>query len=562
MWSLVSAGVVLTGIGVTLAALARHFEPFLRAQIVAELEARFHTKVELDSFHVQVREGQQAMWGIWATGRGLRIWPPRKKGGDDAAETATNATPLIQLVQFSFHVPLAYRETLALRIPQIRLTGLKIVVPPKPKRDEETGGDSARKEPDAAAEHGSDTGFLQNAVVERVVCKQAELLLETDKPGKLPLSFEIQELQLMHLAVGKPMEFTAVLTNAKPKGLIQTQGSFGPWVVDDPGHSAVNGKYQFANANLGEFNGIAGTLSSTGTYDGTLRNMAVTGTANVPDFALAKFGTPMELDTTFHAHVDGTDGDTYLNQVDAVLGKSKFHLEGKIVRVRVDANKKEIPATLPTTPVTTVVGHTIDMKVDVPAGRVEDFLKLVSKNGTPVMTGTVQARAVLGISPGKQPVPDRIKLDGQFTLNDARLTDQKFQGKVEDLSLRGQGRPGAVKDADPDSIAATMQSSFQMANGVIKLPNLQYSVPGAQISLSGTCALDGTLHFDGTARMQATVSKMVGGWKGFLLKPADRFFKKDGAGTLVPIKIRGTREKPDFGVQFGKFGGTHPEKPH
>jgi hypothetical protein len=80
--------------------------------------------------------------------------------------------------------------------------------------------------------------------------------------------------------------------------------------------------------------------------------------------------------------------------------------------------------------------------------------------------------------------------------------------------------------------------------------------------LQGTYSLDGEVKMDGTARMQATVSEMVGGWKGLLLKPADRFFKKDGAGTLVPIRVRGTRESPDFSIDFGRMGnGTHPEAP-
>jgi hypothetical protein len=52
----------------------------------------------------------------------------------------------------------------------------------------------------------------------------------------------------------------------------------------------------------------------------------------------------------------------------------------------------------------------------------------------------------------------------------------------------------------------------------------------------------------GTAKMEASVSKMVGGWKGLLLAPADRYFKKDGAGTEVPIHIEGTREEPKFGI--------------
>jgi hypothetical protein len=106
-----------------------------------------------------------------------------------------------------------------------------------------------------------------------------------------------------------------------------------------------------------------------------------------------------------------------------------------------------------------------------------------------------------------------------------------------------------------------MDGSFHMQNAVIALPDLKYNVPGAAIELNGTYALDGALNFTGVARMQATVSQMVGGWKGFLLKPADRFFKKDGAGTKVGIRIKGTRESPEFGVDLGGMKTTSPEKP-
>ena len=187
MWSLAASGVVLAAVGVTLAVLARHFEPFLRAQIVAELEARFHTRVELNQFHVSVHEGREAMWGIWAEGRGLRIWPPQRTGGDQAAETAANSVPLIQLNEFSFHVPIRYRQTQALRIPEVRLTGLKIVVAPKPERDQKTGIAAAMRRRSA-----NPSGFLKNVVVERVVCQGAELVLETANPAKLPLIFEIK----------------------------------------------------------------------------------------------------------------------------------------------------------------------------------------------------------------------------------------------------------------------------------------------------------------------------------------------------------------------------------
>jgi hypothetical protein len=53
--------------------------------------------------------------------------------------------------------------------------------------------------------------------------------------------------------------------------------------------------------------------------------------------------------------------------------------------------------------------------------------------------------------------------------------------------------------------------------------------------------------------MEASASKIVGGWKGMLLAPADRYFKKDGAGTEVPIHIGGTREAPKFGIDFERL---------
>lgn len=217
---------------------------------------------------------------------------------------------------------------------------------------------------------------------------------------------------------------------------------------------------------------------------------------------------------------------------------------------------------VPAVPLKMVVpGHLIQLKVDVPHGDMADFMKLVSKNGTPLMTGTVETKSTMEIPPGKEPVNQRIKLNGYFKLDDARFTSDKVQQKVEGLSYHGLGKPDEMKHADPDSVTSQMQGSFQVANGVITLPDLHYQVPGAEIRLHGTYALSGELHMDGTARMQATVSQIVGGWKGFLLKPVDRFFKKEGAGTLVPIKVRGTRDAPQFGVNFGGGGDTHPEKP-
>jgi hypothetical protein len=46
-----------------------------------------------------------------------------------------------------------------------------------------------------------------------------------------------------------------------------------------------------------------------------------------------------------------------------------------------------------------------------------------------------------------------------------------------------------------------------------------------------------------------------------LLTPLDRYLKKDGAGTEIPIHIRGTRDQPQFGIDFNRMKGRSAETP-
>jgi len=75
------------------------------------------------------------------------------------------------------------------------------------------------------------------------------------------------------------------------------------------------------------------------------------------------------------------------------------------------------------------------------------------------------------------------------------------------------------------------------------------------VQLNGAYGLKSEqIEFDGTVRMDATISDAadVGGIKGFLLKAADPFFRKKGAGALIPIKVRGTKDDPKFGLDVGR----------
>jgi len=67
--------VLLAVLAGTIAFLLHRAEPFVRAQIVEQLQNHFHARVELDSFHMSLAHG------LRAEGRGLRIWPPNSKSG-------------------------------------------------------------------------------------------------------------------------------------------------------------------------------------------------------------------------------------------------------------------------------------------------------------------------------------------------------------------------------------------------------------------------------------------------------------------------------------------------
>jgi len=523
-----------------IAAVALHrAEPFVRARIVDELQNRFHARVELDSFHMSLLDGLQA------EGKGLRIWPPNQVQGIAGPGEPGTGDPMISLADFRFRAPLRYQQGQPFHISIVQLKGLDVRLPPKSHFE-----NSPQDAPGKGSQDDIHPGSLHFAL-DKVVCEDARLLMETSKPGKLPLEFQIAHLNLTGIGAQGQMHFEAELTNPRPVGTIHTHGEFGPWEVSDPGQSPVEGDYEFDHADLSGFKGIAGILNSTGHYKGTLRDIVVDGETNTPDFELTHFGNKLPLHTHFHARVDGTNGDTWLEPVDATLGHSHFTAQGQVVRVMMSS-----PGVPPHSG-----GHDIALNVNVDHSHMEDFLNLASRSPTPLLTGALTLKALLHIPPGSAPVHQRMMLNGKFALDHAQFTSDKIQGKIESLSERGLGRPKDVKTTDPDSVQSAMQGDFKMAAGVITLPNLQYTVPGAEIDLAGTYGVDGgTLNFAGNAKLQATVSQMVGGWKGMLLKSVDHYFKKDGAGTEVPIHVEGTRDDPKFGVDLGPIKVTAPAR--
>jgi len=552
----------------TVAFLFHRAAPLLRAALVDTLEKRFHSKVELSDLRVSILDG------FWVEGQGLRIWlppealPPAGQAVDQAADQAPwRSQPWIVVNNLRFHASWHITPGKPIEISAVHIEGVRVLLPPKEDRPHfnESGSNSGSEgKADSASgnaatpqqqKFGEGLFPMPRIVIRKIQCQNAQLVLERKqepgKPPKVPLEFDFADMTLVPDEETERVAFTVDMTNPKPVGTIRSNGYAGPWTPSDPGELPIQGDYHFDHADLSTIKGISGMLSSTGHYTGTLRKIEADGQTETPDFRLERAGKEpgVPLTTHFHAVVDGTNGDTWLQPVDATLGHTHFVARGEVLRAA-DASRDVIPSGR---------GHDIRLQVTVDRGRIEDILNISEDAPTPFMTGNLTVETNFHLPPnppsGDASVWERLMMDGQFHLGHARFDNAKMQGRIEQLSLRGQGKPQEVKTTDPTSVLSEMQGHFKLDAGVLQLPDLEYQVPGAKILAHGSYGLQGgTLSFQGDARMDATVSEMVGGWKGFLLKPADRYLKKNGAGTDVPIHVSGTRKDPEFGVEFSRLG--------
>ena len=506
IWIALIAIVVLLVVGEL---ILRRAGPILKGRIIETLSTRFDGRVELDDLQVSLIKG------LAVSGNGLRIFAP------DDVVAAGAKDPVIAVRQFEFHAGLMGLFLKPTHVRSVYVQGLTINIPPKSMRQK--------------AQETRRRGKIK-IVVDDLVVHDSRLVIGTDKPDRDPKLFELKHIVLHDVGSQSASPYDATLTNAVPKGEIHATGTFGPWDIESPGDSTVTGKYTFQHADLSTINGIGGMLHSVGDFKGRLDRIEVEGTADVPDFSLDTADHPVPLYTRFSAIVDGTTGDTYLQPVDAKLGASKFSCSGAVV------NQKGL-------------GHTIDLDVDVPAGRIQDFLQLAVKTEPVVMTGVLAMKTTLHLRPGKESVTQRLGLKGEFTLKQMHFTSPELQDKVDMLSLRAQGDP---KDAKPgaEDVISHMTGKFQMAEGKLNLQDLNFAMPGATVHLAGVYTLDGKkFDFTGKVRTDAKLSQMVASrWKSWMLKVADPFFHKHGAGAEIPVKVTGTNTAPKFGLDIGHKG--------
>jgi len=155
----------------------------------------------LAEFHVSIDHGFQV------SGQGLKIF-----GKSDLNVHRLGIQPLIAVDEFRFSAGILNLHA-PMRVHRVYLKGLELNIPAREQRSE---GISLK-------------GRKIKIYVDEFLCEQAHLVINTLKPDKLPLEFDISNLEMGEIGPGQPLRFIATLVNPKPVGAIQSSGLFGPW---------------------------------------------------------------------------------------------------------------------------------------------------------------------------------------------------------------------------------------------------------------------------------------------------------------------------------------------
>jgi hypothetical protein len=505
IWILVALVGVLAGVLIAVALSIPIRSETLKASVIALLTNELESEVTIDSLEGRVFPR------VAVSGAGVVI---RQKG-------RTDVPPMITIERFEIRGSLRSLMQKPRHVSEVRLHGLRVNVPP---RGDDQGGEETSERQSGAVK-------LQQVVIDRFEAPGTVITLIPKRAGKQPKVFTVHHLVMASLGINETIPYIATLTNPVPKGEIETSGTFGPWNVVSPSSTPITGRYTFANANLDTIDGLAGILSSTGEFSGPIDRIQVQGTTDTPQFQVDAGGLPVPLKTRFTAIVDGSNGDTYLKQVDATFLQTSLTAHGAVVGLE------------------GVPGRQVEVDVDMQNGRIEDLLKLAMNSEKPILLGAAQLRAKLVIPPEKKKVIDKLQLRGQFGLSKATFTDPTVQTRLVGLSRRGRGMP---QDEPVGDVLSNLKGNFVVESAAARFSSLTFSVPGAAVELAGRYGLrDEALDFRGRLKMQAPLSQVVGGGvKGFFLKAFDPFFRKPDAGMVLPIKIAGTRKEPKFGLDM------------
>jgi hypothetical protein len=369
-----------------------------------------------------------------------------------------------------------------------------------------------------------------------IIADGAAIEFAPTEPGAKAMIFRVPSLRLQDLADNQPLAYQATVEIPQPPVTVDVTGRFGPWRAGQGGESKMSGSYAVKSLDLGAFSGIQGILTATGNFDGTLQQVKVQGSANVPRFIVEQSGHSEALETRYVATVNGTAGDVI---VDAAWA----HFRNTTV---VGAGSISGPGTQ----------KTVTAEISSNNARIEDLLWMCVSDTPPAMTGNIVFRAKATLPPGEAPFLKKLQMQADFGVSNGQYPNPQTQQSIDVLSARARGQAGKVQDTeqkdgntyDPGRVVSNLKGHGTASDGVAHLSNVAFDIPGASAVLSGTFGLQSQrIDMHGHMHMVAELSKTTTGFKSALIKVIAPFMHKSKRDeSVVAITLGGTWDEPTY----------------
>jgi hypothetical protein len=366
---------------------------------------------------------------------------------------------------------------------------------------------------------GAFAGHAGTSVIEQAELRNAVLQIG---PGERE-QFKFGDVDLKNVGHGRQVTFRIAVAIPRPAGDLELRGKLGPLEPGQLPAVPLEGSYTLNHADLRVFNGIAGMVSSKGTYSGELRRLLFHGETDVPQFSVTESGHVHHLNARFDGVVNGTNGDTSLDELRAAIDGTV--LESASARVESAAAKL------------------VSFDIRSARGRIQDLMLLFVKAPQSPILGPVRFRAHIALPPGPRPFKERVALAGDFGISGAGFSKPATQARADELSMRAEGQPRETRER----VLSDLTGHVELRNGVATFSNLSFHVPGATANLSGTFDIvSERIDLQGKLATQAELSQMKTGISSVFLKLLNPVFKRRRAGAVVPVSITGTYADPQF----------------
>jgi hypothetical protein len=467
-----------------------------------------------------------------------RLRPALQLRGDEIVvrgPAADDAPPLLRLESFILETEAGLLLSSPRRVRRMSAAGLQVHLPPHrgEGRPEEPAPNAAGTSPVRSAPR-IEAGSPGPLIVDELTVTNARVEIASSDPDRPPRVFQIHDLLLTGLAADRPWAFEAALINPQPEGDVATRGTIGPWNRSAPRLTPIEGRYRFTGGRLEAFRGIGGQLDAEGRFEGRLDDLAVTGEADIPDFFVEPARQPVRLRASYEVTIADRAADIGLETVEVALDGTWLSATGEIVR-RTDAG-----------------GRVIVLDVSAPEARVEDLLKFAVAAAEPPLTGPTRFAARLEIPPDERRVIERLQVDGEFDIQEARFANLNIQRTLERLSRLTRG---SAAGEDGSSVVSRLRGRFTMRDGIVRFSSLAFGVPGTTVQLTGTYDIEREeIDLLGRLLIDRAPSAAVPGRAGEWLSRAERLWTGGRPGIVVPIRIAGERTRPAFRIDPEALG--------